>query len=161
LQRALAELLTCSTEPGAELCAPFDAVDVARARGVLLRKRVDDALPLLPNLSVVGEKNDLATFALRVLSNHPRAARMVAVGDAFAIAEATLTESRWTGASRRDLLYLRAQYQTSRAGQPRRRSWPFVGRVSDGGNDVWAWRGFGPNAPFHVATRARNLARTK
>jgi uncharacterized protein len=133
-----------------KLTAP-DAVtspDVAiqRARSILVRKRADDALPLLPELSP-----RLATcqaLSLGRIREEPRLTQMTAVADAMRIAEAAREVPELSHAAARDWLVLNARFAGGPA-SPRPRAMPWLGRAGE----VWAWKGFGRQAAVRVIER--------
>lgn len=99
-QARLAEALT--TE------APTDDRAILRARGVLERKRADDALPLLPELGPRLSQQD--ALALGKLRQTPRLAQKTAVADAMRIAESALAKSELAAFAARDLAMLRRRF---------------------------------------------------
>src|SRR5690606_21074700 len=107
-QAALARLLIDVAEPAAAAIAGFDPVALRRARAILRRKRIDDALPLLEQLAPHADA--LRPVAERVLAARPRARRGAAIGDAVAIARAVVDALPGAAAAaRRNLLVLRAR----------------------------------------------------
>ena len=143
-QVAMAELLTRPDVGDAS--AP-----VVRARGVLERKRADDALPLLPELaSRIGASDALA---LGRIPSVPRLATMTAVADALRIADAARDVPALAPFALRDGALLRARFASGPEG-PRPRSMPYVNREeSSGGHAVWVVKGFGQGAPVRVIER--------
>lgn len=124
---------------------------LVRARGVLERKRADDALPLLPGLA-----NHLAPHDALVLGRipeSPRLATMTAVADAMRIASAARDVPELARPALRDGALLRARFASGKEG-PRPRSLPYVAReeTSDG-HAVWVLKGFGRGAPVRVIER--------
>jgi len=143
-QAALADLLT-RPDPGA--AAPA----VLRARGILERKRADDALPLLPELAARIAPHD--ALVLGRMTEVPRLAAMTAVADAMRIADAARAVPELARAAMRDGALLRARFATGPAG-PRPRSMPYVGRDElNDGHAVWVLKGFGRGAPVRVIER--------
>jgi uncharacterized protein (UPF0276 family) len=137
-QRALAELLT---DPEPRPDPTLDPAAIARSRMILHRKRVDDALPLLPRTSAAGEA--LQAIALRALHGAPRSPSRAAIADARRIAEAATSEPGFAAAARLDLLELRARFGPDR--QLRRA--PFAGRETlPDGSAAWALKGPGREA---------------
>lgn len=112
-QARLAEALTSST--------PTDDVAIARARGVLERKRADDALPLLPELGPRLSQHD--ALALGRIRETPRLPSMTAVADAMRIARAARERSELAPAAERDLARLEARFGGGPE-RPRPRAWP-------------------------------------
>lgn len=148
-QSRLAEMLTAPTPP--ERCAPFDHVEVTFARDVLRRKRIDDALPLLPRLSAhaVGHRS----AAWSAIDAHPRSPRHVALNDAWHIAQATLAEPGLESAAALDALVLSAR-SVSRAGVMSPRRGPWVGRRAlRDGRHAWAFKGVGASSPVRLIVR--------
>jgi len=115
-QVALAALLTRPDAPRAAECLGIPRSDVLRTRAILLHKRVDEALPLLPQLSERGG-GELDAVALATVRATPRAARAAGIVDAFAIARAASREPPLAPAARLDLLELRSRF--TRRGRPR------------------------------------------
>lgn len=147
-QATLARLLTVDDGlPDATAAAGFDAAAIARTRGVLLRKRVDDALPLLPELGV--RRTRIEAVALDALSRLPRGQQLQAFADAWAIARAAAGVAGLRAEAERDTLTLRARL-VQRGGAMRPRRGPFVGRVRDAGEVMWVTKGFGAEADVHV-----------
>lgn len=143
-QDSLAEQLTRADATG---LAPA----VVRARGVLERKRADDALPLLPELAARLAPHD--ALALGRIPGTPRLPAMTAVADAMRIADAARSVPGLARSALRDGALLKARFETGPAG-PRPRSLPYVGReeTSDG-HAVWVLKGFGQGAPVRVIER--------
>jgi uncharacterized protein (UPF0276 family) len=135
-----------------EIAARVGVDAVVRSRGILERKRIDDALPLLANLARM--PCELRHVAERTLAVHVRAAQRVAPTDAFTIAEAALAVPELAAAARLDLLLLRARFSgPSRDGSIRPRTAPFVGFTHlEDGRRVRATKGFGPLATVTVRT---------
>jgi uncharacterized protein (UPF0276 family) len=104
----------------------FDAGELERARGILQRKRIDDAMPLVPNLGRANIR-DVAAAALAGTR------RRGAPGDAWRIAVAALAEPTLAPAAALDQLLLRARF-TGLDDVVRPRRAPFVGfaRLPDG-----------------------------
>lgn len=132
-QALLARILTSDLAD----VAPFDATDIARSRRQLLHKRVDDALPLLPELGRGAE-----ALALDCLRGQPRAERYGAFCDAWAIARAASRDPELCARAEADLLTLRARF-VHRGDGLRLRLWPYVGRSGR----VLVAKGFGAEAP--------------
>lgn len=143
-QKVMAEVLTRAD--GVGLSAP-----VLRARTVLERKRADDALPLLPELSprlAAHEALDLGRIPAT-----PRLATMTAVADALRIADAACAVPSLARFALRDVALLRARFAEGPDG-PRPRSMPYVARerTSDG-LALWVLKGFGQGAPVRLIER--------
>ena len=149
LQAATAERLVGD---GASLARAGIALDEAtrRARGILERKRVDDAMPLLPSLASRLSIDDAR--ALVGLADRPRAPRMVAIDDARAIARSARSRPELAAAAAEDELALDARFSFSPSG-PAPRLGPFVRRVDVEGGALWAWKGPGRDAPVRIVRR--------
>ncbi len=143
-QAALADALTRSDPEG--LSTP-----IVRARTVLERKRADDALPLLPELSARLAPHDALTLGR--IPERPRLATMTAVADAMAVAEAARAVPDLARFALRDSALLRARFEAGPDG-PRPRTMPYVGRerTSDGAA-LWVLKGFGQGAPVRLIER--------
>jgi uncharacterized protein (UPF0276 family) len=152
-QQRLAELLTVTPDPSPDETAPFDAAAVARGREVLLRKRIDDALPLLPRLRACG--HPVVHLARATLLSLPRAPRLAAVTDALRIAERAVATGTLERAARLDRLLLRSRFSGSaEAGEVRPRRGPFVGRERlPGHGSAWAFKGPGRESSVRVWER--------
>jgi uncharacterized protein (UPF0276 family) len=139
-QHVMALRLT-GTEP------PGDA-SLARARDILQRKRVDDALPLLPSVAAHG---DVAfDLAVRCLGGTPRPPSRVAVTDALRIAKAADDHPSLGLAARSDALLLRARF-IEKSGGVSPRTMPFLQRERlSSGRTRWVLKGPGANAPVRV-----------
>src|SRR5690606_16432526 len=125
---------------------------IARSRGILARKRIDDALPLLVHLGRT--PHAVRAVAEQALAEAPRPAQRVGPSDAWRIAEASLAESALAPAARLDVLMLGARFAgPDRTGALRPRTAPFVGfaRLADG-RRVRATKGFGTHAAVTVRT---------
>lgn len=151
-QSSLAALLTSSASPSADDVTRFGATAIARARGVLQRKRVDDALPLLPLLA---RRAEIAPLALACVERAPRPESGVAIADAFAIADVAAADAALADDAKRDRLVLRARFvRTGTGGILRPRVAPFVGRERTlAGESLWAIKGPGTSAPVRLARR--------
>jgi uncharacterized protein len=99
-QATLAEALT--TE------APTDDRAILRARGVLVRKRADDALPLLPELGPRLSQHD--ALSLGKIRETPRLPQKTAIADAIRIAESALEKSDLAAFAARDLAMLKKRF---------------------------------------------------
>jgi uncharacterized protein (UPF0276 family) len=124
--------------------------DLRVARAVLRRKRVDDALSLLPRLAGFGER--AVALAARSIAGAPRAPTFAGVADAMHIAEHAAADTDLGAAASADALLLRARYvRHPRGGPLRRRVAPFVGRgLSADGKRRWVLKGIGAEARVHV-----------
>jgi uncharacterized protein (UPF0276 family) len=146
-QEELARMLTDRDAPATT--GRFSAPSVARARAVLQRKRVDDALPLLPTLARCGER--VQALARGVVERSPRAPALVAVADALRIADGAASERELADAARADRILLRARFSgPDREGRVRPRAGPFVGRERLAGGTRWVMKGLGEGAPVRV-----------
>ncbi|WP_437298944.1 multinuclear nonheme iron-dependent oxidase [Sorangium sp. So ce426] len=150
VQARVAELLTSPVDPRPEAVAPFDAEDVARSRAILQRKRVDDALPLLPRLS--SHREAAARLGARCVEASPRAPRLTAVADALRIAAAAADDARLAPEAIVDRLLLRARFVGPAGdGSVRPRLLPFIRRERlPGGRVVWAIKGIGSSAEVRL-----------
>lgn len=139
----------------AEVLTRGEAGDVSdaivRARGILERKRADDALPLLPELAVRLAPHD--ALVLGRIADVPRLPAMTAVADAMRIADAARDVPELARFALRDGALLRARFATGPDG-PRPRALPYVRREELGdGRAVWVLKGFGQGAPVRVIER--------
>jgi hypothetical protein len=123
---------------------------VVRARGVLERKRADDALPLLPELAMRIAPHD--ALALGRITEAPRLESMTAVADAMRIADAAREVPELARSAMRDGALLRARFESTPEG-PRPRSMPYLWREASDGHAVWVLKGFGQGAPVRVIER--------
>jgi uncharacterized protein (UPF0276 family) len=148
-QSHLAALLTAPEAPAA--CAPFDPRQVAFARDVLQRKRIDDALPLLPRLAA--RAGDARPAAWAAVAERPRAAHLVALNDAWRIAELSESLPELRTAARLDGLVLRARSH-GHDGARRPRWGAYVSRRDLGdGRHAWVYKGLGASAAVRVIVR--------
>lgn len=148
-QSVLAALLTAPAPPTAP--TPFPPGALAIAREVLRRKRIDDALPLIPRLAAQGIQSRPLAWA--AIDARPRAPRSVALNDAWRIAQAALTEEDLRVAATLDALVLSARSDDDGSSRAPRRG-PWLGRRAlGGGRAAWAWKSFGAEAPVHVLVR--------
>jgi len=144
-QREIASALTSVVAPADH--AGLDAAELTRARAILFRKRLDEALPLLPNLSALGMP--VRDLGMVTLTRMARARRAVALADAFALAGVCRTHGPLAAAAERDLLALRARFAGPDAdGTFRPRRMPFIGTLP--GAALWAVKG--PGAQSRVYT---------
>jgi uncharacterized protein (UPF0276 family) len=132
--------------------APHDPAvgDTERARDILHRKRIDDALPLLHELSRDGER--VRELAVSALATHARPPRRAGPTDAWRIADAALAVPELADAAAIDRLVLRARF-ADRDGALAPRRGPFIGyaRLRDGSR-VRATKGLGQQAEVKLAT---------
>lgn len=149
-QMDLAAELIATAPLGTSIGERIGPTALARSRGILARKRIDDALPLLVHLGRTPAQ--VRAVAERALADRPRPMRRVAPTDAWHIAEAALAEPELATAARLDLLLLRARFAgPDRGGALRPRTAPFIGfaRLEDG-RRVRATKGFGALAGVTV-----------
>ena len=152
-QAALAALLLDEASPAGALVDSIGRIEIDRARRILGRKRVEDALPLLPRLA--RQARAVWPIAERALAAAGRAQRMQAVADALAIAEAVVEVETPALAdeARRDRLPLLTRFAMDH-GAPAPRRGPFVARERLSTNTVlWAVKGFGAGAPIRIHER--------
>lgn len=148
-QAAVAALLVGKTPDwNTPLAEAIGAAAIARARGVLERKRVDDALPLLGRLGArIGE---LRALAERVTHETERARRGAGPKDARAIARAALAIEALADDAAFDALLLEARFAFDGDGSTPRRG-PFVGSVTrPDGSRLRAYKGIGAFAPVRL-----------
>jgi hypothetical protein len=142
-QARVAEMLVAATPPPEEETVPFGVGAIARTRTMLLQKRIDEALPLLPMLGARGD--GVRDHALGALRDRPRAPRAAAIADAWWVAIAALGDPGAAPEARLDLLALRARFRGPDADggfAPRRA--PFIGfEALPDGTRVWAFKGPG------------------
>jgi uncharacterized protein len=152
-QVLLAMQLTSQASPAEAGPAPFDPHAIARTRAVLSNKRVDEALPLLPNVAAAGEP--ARTLATCIVRATPRAPRRGAIVDALRIVEAALAEPDLADAARRDRLELRSRFTwDARSADCAPRRGVFLGREPlPRGGSVWALKGLGTEAPVRLIER--------
>ena len=87
---------------------PTEDRAVLRARGVLERKRADDALPLLPELGPRLSQHD--ALSLGRIRETPRLPQKTAIADAIRIAESALEKSDLAAFAARDLSMLKKRF---------------------------------------------------
>ncbi|MEJ7729877.1 MAG: DUF692 domain-containing protein [Polyangiaceae bacterium] len=164
-QNELASALTVGTEMDG-----FDLAALARSRRVLERKRLADALALLPRLSRFPEAT--TALARARLPGWPRVQPETRVADALRIAQAAAADPTLSDAARIDGLLLRARFVARHADRPPTpRVGPFVARERLSRTTVWAIKGPGararvriverlaqesPTASAHASSRSRN-----
>ncbi len=151
-QDLLADALASSKAPTAAAVATFGAAALARSRNVLQRKRVDDALPLVPRIAGFGP---LAyEFAGRVLADVPRPPYRVAAADALRIALAAQAHEALAAAAHVDALLLRARFRgPDRDGLVHPRHLPFIGSTTILPHTFWAVKGPGAAATIRLSRR--------
>lgn len=88
--------------------SPCEDRAIVRARGVLERKRADDALPLLPELGPRLSQHD--ALALGRIRETPRLPQKTAIADAIRIAESALAKSDLAAFAARDLQMLKKRF---------------------------------------------------
>jgi uncharacterized protein len=152
-QERMARLLTSADEPGADEVFPHGNNGIARSREVLRRKRVDDALPLLPRLAA--RRAEVEPLAYACVLASPRAERLTGVADAMRLARAAEAEPSLALAARVDALVLDARFVLDERGPGvKQRALPFVRRARLGGGlSVWAMKGPGASAPVRLIER--------
>ncbi|WP_437817054.1 DUF692 domain-containing protein [Sorangium sp. So ce1078] len=150
VQARVAELLTDPGEPSPADVRPLAAEEVARSRAILQRKRVDDALPLLPRLA--SHREAAARLGARCVEASPRAPRLTAVADALRIAAAAEADERLAPEAIVDRLLLRARFVGPAGdGTVRPRLLPFIRRERlPGGRVIWAIKGMGSSADVRL-----------
>lgn len=141
-QREVARVLTATTVTDA---AGLDPVELRRARAILWGKRLDEALPLLPNLAACRSRTRVLQLGNAELAQRTRLPSGTTLADAFAVARACLMDADTRDAAQRDLLALRARFVGPDAdGTYRARRGPFVGQARLGaGGRVWMLKGVG------------------
>ncbi len=149
-QAEVASMLTAVAPPG-DAARPFGRDAVARTRAVLERKRVDEALPLLPHLAAAG--SPARRLALDVVRAAARPESGAGIADAWRIADAAMQDPALADAARRDRIELRTRFvRRGAAFRPRRG--PFLGSETlPGGSRVWGLKGPGREAPTRLMER--------
>jgi len=145
-QARVAEWLTTVAPPAEADARSLGVEAVARTRTVLQRKRLDEALPLLPRTSAAGDAaRSLAWHAVRGLERAPRGA---GIADALRIADAAVASPELAAAALRDRLELRSRFaRRGPSGSCMPRRGPFLGRERlPDGRSVWAFKGPGITA---------------
>jgi uncharacterized protein (UPF0276 family) len=121
----------------------IDDAALARGRGILVRKRAEDAVQALGQLR---ERPGIEALAHEALLGAPREGLLV---DARRIAARAQLEPSLARDAALDLLVLRARLHGDRP-----RAAPFVGRTQlPAGPQVWAWKGIGASSPVRVTRR--------
>lgn len=149
-QVRVAEMLTLPAPPGEDVTAPFGVGAIARTRAILLEKRVDESLPLLPRLGSCGESVRL--LAARVLRDRPRARRAAGIADAWSVVGGALAVVGMASEAKLDRLALRARFRgPGRDGTLVARRAPFLGfeRLPNG-TRVCAVKGLGRDASVRL-----------
>lgn len=143
-QRKMAQILTSQGEPSPEDVAPFGARAIVRTREILKRKRVEDALPLLPRL--LQWRALLEPIAYRSIADTPRTAQLAAIADAIRIARGAEEHPMLLRAALLDGLVLEARFcMEDHTIKPRRS--PFLRRRSlPNGQNCWIIKGPGIHA---------------
>jgi len=154
-EEILAALLTDVPAPPHVETSAFDKIEVNRSRDVLQRKRVDDALPLLPKLSRYSD--EIFSLAAEAVTTLPRAPESAALADALFIAERARLDARFAAAAEVDLLVLRARLVgPDKSGVFHPRRGPFVGRARlPGGQVSWVFKGPGRGAEVRLVESRR------
>jgi uncharacterized protein (UPF0276 family) len=143
-QAALARALA-----GLDAADDVDTAGVARAREILVRKRVEELLPLLPRLR---DRNGTATLAHEQVLATARPQVRAAIADARAVASRAANDPLLADAARLDGLALDARFSFDDRGAVPRRA-PFVGSVEISRGRCYALRGFGTEAQVHFFVR--------
>jgi uncharacterized protein (UPF0276 family) len=155
LQQEVAQLLTTeltgleSTGTAGALAAAIGDEALVRSRTILERKRVEDALPLLPRLSRVPSVQALAERVIREL---PRLPARNAHRDALAIARAASEQPALFLPAELDRLLLRARLHEATLA-PRRG--PFLGVLRQANGWYIVAKAFGVAATVHLWSRGR------
>ncbi len=150
LLRQQGEVTRLLTTTDAVAAARIDAAGLARTRGVLERKRVEEALPFLPLLA--SRRDRLVPLAEGVIRAAPRSRSMVGVSDAWCIAEQARSDAALAELAKRELLVLRSRFVRGHDGV-RPRTGPFLGSIETAGKRVWAAKGIGAGARVRVIER--------
>ena len=154
-QAGLAAMLTQLAEPTAHDSAPYGSEAIARSRQILLRKRIDDALPLLPRLS--RHPVTMRAIGRAQVSSWERAPRLAAIADAFRLAAEAEGDPHLAEDARADLLLLRSRFAGSgHDGSLAPRLGPFVGSARlAGGRVLWAVKAPGTGAGVRLFESGR------
>jgi hypothetical protein len=133
---------------------PLDARSLHRARSVLRRKRIDDAMPLLPALAARSER--VERLAIECVARAPRPRTLVAVADALRIAERAAREPDLEEAARADRQVLRARFTgPDDGGAVKPRATPYFARERFARGSRWVFKGLGASAPVRVLEMGR------
>ncbi len=147
-EAASAMLVDAEPEPS-QLAANVGAIAIRRARDILQRKRVDDAMPLLTRLGRA--RGDVRALAEHAVAMSVRPVRGAGPSDAWRIAVAAARDPQLAEAARLDMLVLRARFSGLDAGTASPRRAPFWGYARlDDGTRVRASKGLGAQAPVHI-----------
>jgi uncharacterized protein len=149
-QDLVAKLLTDVKEPPASAALRFGEEALRRSRTILKRKRVDEALPLLPELG--RRRPELEALAHETVECAVRQAELAAFSDAWHIAERALGRPELTRAAQRDCLLLRSRFRLDApSGGVRPRRMPFLAReLGEDGARLWALKGLGTRARVRI-----------
>jgi hypothetical protein len=148
-QHALANGLVSLEPPSSVLVDRHGARPLQRTREILARKRIDDALPLLPRLRALGAP--VRALAEATLAGRRRATVRASLHDAWWILEAALRDPSLRAAADLDGLPLRARFVAPDGDRPLRpRIGPFVGRTRASTRTTWAVKGPGAAARVHL-----------
>lgn len=150
-QRELAGQLVRG-EPATPLAARVGRAAMDRSRGILSRKRIDDALPLVPNLAHLALRGDqVREVAAQALAQSMRPASGAGPADAWRIAGAAMAVPELASAAAIDRLVLRARFAGAAEGTLRPRRAPFIGvtRLHDG-RRIRATKGLGARAEVRI-----------
>ncbi len=155
LQADVARMLTTTQLDPSPLGARIGVHELQRARDILTRKRVDDALPLLARLSRHASLRELAE---RITTETARAPSGAGPADALRIAAAASADTHLRDDALIDGLLLRARFAGPDAtGRVAPRVAPFLGTVTTAsGTQIRVHKGFGAFAPLR--TRERKAA---
>jgi hypothetical protein len=158
VQSAVAHALTTPASPRPALPG-IDSAAIDRARGILMRKRIDEAWPLFPSLARVSNGGcSVQSFAASVLARAARASSHHAVADAFAVLDAASLDPALSAAALADRIALEARYVRTRSGV-RPRVAPFARRVTLGDDRVvWMYKGIGAHAVVRRTRETRASA---
>ncbi len=153
LQDEMAALLTDVGPLPDSVAARFDVGALHRSREILARKRVDEAIPLLPLLS--RHRQELEPLAHEAVRNSVRAPRLAGPSDALRIAESALEQPELHSAARRDQMLLRARFVVDAAsGWVTPRALPFLARApAENGKRIWSVKGPGTRARVRLSKR--------
>ena len=146
-QEVIADTLTSD----APMYAGLHPEDVLRSRGILQKKRIEDAMALLPRLTVHAER--LRSLAAEHVGRSARARHGAAVVDALAIADLAQLDGALSRAARLDRLVLTAHFVETEIGFEPRRG-PFLAREATGDARAWVWKSLGRRARVNVLSEA-------
>jgi uncharacterized protein (UPF0276 family) len=120
--------------------------DLARARSILHRRRIDFALRLLPRLA--DDREQVVAVCLPQLPTLPLARAHAAISDAIRIAHAAARESNLAPAAELDRMVIEAHFVVSADGHVRPRWGPFLRRAGRSG--AWITKGVGVDARVRI-----------